>query len=239
MKPLIYSVEDDLDIQNVIKIALENSQFEISLFNSGISLFSAMEKEKPDLLLVDIMLPDISGLDIIRKIKKIEKFKDILIMVISAKTSEIDKVVGIDLGADDYLVKPFGVLELVSRVKALLRRKNNEVKDKDTVINGLRLDYNNYTVIYEEKSAILNKKLFLLMEYFIKNSNKLLSREELLNNVWGYDFFGETRTLDVHIKELRRKLNEVGLNKTVIETVRGVGYKLTLWKEKLTGFLFP
>ncbi|MDY0138510.1 MAG: response regulator transcription factor [Candidatus Izemoplasmatales bacterium] len=228
MKPLIYSVEDDLDIQNVIKIALENSQFEISLFNSGISLFSAMEKEKPDLLLVDIMLPDISGLDIIRKIKKIEKFKDILIMVISAKTSEIDKVVGIDLGADDYLVKPFGVLELVSRVKALLRRKNNEVKDKDTVINGLRLDYNNYTVIYEEKSAILNKKLFLLMEYFIKNSNKLLSREELLNNVWGYDFFGETRTLDVHIKELRRKLNEVGLNKTVIETVRGVGYKLTL-----------
>jgi len=187
-----------------------------------------MEKEKPDLLLVDIMLPDISGLDIIRKIKKIEKFKDILIMVISAKTSEIDKVVGIDLGADDYLVKPFGVLELVSRVKALLRRKNNEVKDKDTVINGLRLDYNNYTVIYEEKSAILNKKLFLLMEYFIKNSNKLLSREELLNNVWGYDFFGETRTLDVHIKELRRKLNEVGLNKTVIETVRGVGYKLTL-----------
>ncbi|MDD3129080.1 MAG: response regulator transcription factor [Candidatus Izemoplasmatales bacterium] len=228
MKPLIYSVEDDLDIQNVIKIALENSQFEISLFNSGISLFSAMEKEKPDLLLVDIMLPDISGLDIIRKIKKIEKFKDILIMVISAKTSEIDKVVGIDLGADDYLVKPFGVLELVSRVKALLRRKNNEVKDKDTVINGLRLDYNNYTVIYEEKSAILNKKLFSLMEYFIKNSNKLLSREELLNNVWGYDFFGETRTLDVHIKELRRKLNEVGLNKTVIETVRGVGYKLTL-----------
>lgn len=228
MKPLIYSVEDDLDIQNVIKIALENSQFEISLFNSGISLFSAMEKEKPDLLLVDIMLPDISGLDIIRKIKKIEKFKDILIMVISAKTSEIDKVVGIDLGADDYLVKPFGVLELVSRVKALLRRKNNEVKDKDTVINGLRLDYNNYTVIYEEKSAILNKKLFLLMEYFIKNSKRLLSREELLNNVWGYDFFGETRTLDVHIKELRRKLNEVGLDKTVIETVRGVGYKLTL-----------
>lgn len=228
LKPLIYSVEDDLDIQNVIKIALENSQFEISLFNSGISLFSAMEKEKPDLLLVDIMLPDISGLDIIRKIKKIEKFKDILIMVISAKTSEIDKVVGIDLGADDYLVKPFGVLELVSRVKALLRRKNNEVKDKDTVINGLRLDYNNYTVIYEEKSAILNKKLFLLMEYFIKNSKRLLSREELLNNVWGYDFFGETRTLDVHIKELRRKLNEVGLDKTVIETVRGVGYKLTL-----------
>lgn len=228
MKPLIYSVEDDLNIQNVIKIALQNSQFEIANFSHAQEMFKALEKSTPDLFLLDIMLPDMDGLEIIKRLKKSDKFKNIPIMVISAKTSEIDRVIGIDLGADDYLVKPFGVLELVSRVKALLRRNPSIVEENVLEINGLLLYKKSYRVTYNNQEIVFTRKQFELLEYFMDKPNKLISRDEILNNVWGYDFVGETRTLDVHIKEIRRKLKIAGLDGQLIETVRGMGYKFIL-----------
>ena len=165
----------------------------------------------------------------INGMKPNEKYQDIPIMVISAKTSEIDKVIGIDLGADDYLVKPFGVLELVSRVKALLRRSAKQEQKSQTIeINGLVLDKESHEVFYLTKEIVLTKKQFELLEYLMSKPNKTLTREDLLNQVWGFDFVGESRTLDVHIKELRRKMQISGIDKTSIETVRSVGYKFVL-----------
>ncbi|MDY0010147.1 MAG: response regulator transcription factor [Candidatus Izemoplasmatales bacterium] len=229
MKPLIYSVEDDLNIQNVIKIALENSQFDIVTFSDAKEMFKELDRGIPNLLLLDIMLPGMDGLSIIKTLKANEKYQDIPIMVISAKTSEIDKVIGIDLGADDYLVKPFGVLELVSRVKALLRRSAKQEQKNQTIeINGLVLDKESHEVFYLTKEIVLTKKQFELLEYLMSKPNKTLTREDLLNQVWGFDFVGESRTLDVHIKELRRKMQISGIDKTSIETVRSVGYKFVL-----------
>lgn len=229
MKPLIYSVEDDLNIQNVIKIALENSQFDIVTFSDAKEMFKELDRGIPNLLLLDIMLPGMDGLSIIKTLKANEKYQDIPIMVISAKTSEIDKVIGIDLGADDYLVKPFGVLELVSRVKALLRRSAKQEQKSQTIeINGLVLDKESHEVFYLTKEIVLTKKQFELLEYLMSKPNKTLTREDLLNQVWGFDFVGESRTLDVHIKELRRKMQISGIDKNSIETVRSVGYKFVL-----------
>ncbi|MDY0317939.1 MAG: response regulator transcription factor [Candidatus Izemoplasmatales bacterium] len=227
-KPIIYSVEDDLNIQNVIRIALQNTQFEIVCFSNAHDLFNQLEKSMPDLFLLDIMLPDMDGIEIIKKIKKQHKLKNIPIMVISAKTSEIDKVIGLDTGADDYLIKPFGVLELVSRVKALLRR-NIELLEEDSIsINGLSINKKEYSANYDNKIIRFTKKQFELLEYLMQKKDKLITRDEILNNVWGYDFFGETRTLDVHIKELRKKLKNAGIIEPTIETIRGVGYKFVL-----------
>jgi two-component system alkaline phosphatase synthesis response regulator PhoP len=228
MRPLVFSVEDDLNIQNVIKIALENSQFEIVNFDNAKSLFQRLNEQIPDLFLLDIMLPDIDGLEIIRRIRNNSKYKRIPIMVVSAKTSEIDRVIGIDLGADDYLIKPFGVLELVSRCKALLRRFDDTDAKKIIEIKGLLLDASNYNVNYRSNTLIFTKKQFELLKYFMENHNKVLTRDDILNKVWGYDFLGETRTLDVHVKEIRKKLKESGLEGNLIETLRGVGYKFVL-----------
>lgn len=228
MKPIIFSVEDDLNIQNVIKIALENSQFEIVNFDNAKALFQRLEEQVPDLFLLDIMLPDMDGLEIVKKLKINSKFKNIPIMIISAKSSEIDRVIGIDLGADDYLIKPFGVLELVSRVKALLRRNEKFNNAKQLEIAGLTLDASEYKVTYNDHEIVFTKKQFDLLKYFMEKHNKTVTRDEILNNVWGYDFFGETRTLDVHVKEIRKKLKEVGIENIAIETIRGVGYKFVL-----------
>jgi two-component system alkaline phosphatase synthesis response regulator PhoP len=228
MKPLIFSVEDDLNIQNVIRIALENSQLEIVAFNNASEMLKKLDDTLPDVLLLDIMLPGMDGLQLIKKLKSNDKYKNIPIMVISAKTSEIDKVIGIDLGADDYLAKPFGVLELVSRVKALLRR--SKISDEAALleISGLSLDKSNHKVKYEDKEIEFTNKQFALLEYMMTRHQRLITREDLLNKIWGYDFVGETRTLDVHIKEIRRKLKLSGIESPTIETVRGIGYKFVL-----------
>lgn len=228
MKPIIFSVEDDLNIQNVIRIALQNTQFEIVCFDNAYDMFSQLEKSTPDLFLLDIMLPDMDGIEIVKRIKKQHKLKNIPIMIISAKTSEVDKVIGLDTGADDYLIKPFGVLELVSRVKALLRRNSSIVEEDSINIKGLTINKKEYSAAYDNKTIRFTKKQFELLEYLMTKPDKLISRDEILNNVWGYDFFGETRTLDVHIKELRRKLEILGINKEAIETIRGIGYKFVL-----------
>ena len=198
-------------------------------FSAAKDMFKELERGIPNLILLDIMLPGIDGLSIIKTLKANEKYQAIPIMVISAKASEIDKVIGIDLGADDYLVKPFGVLELVSRVKALLRRNTKQEQKSQTIeINGLVLDKKSHEVFYLTKEIVLTKKQFELLEYLMSKPNKTLTREDLLNQVWGFDFVGESRTLDVHIKELRRKMQISGIDKTSIETVRSVGYKFVL-----------
>jgi two-component system alkaline phosphatase synthesis response regulator PhoP len=228
MRPLVFSVEDDLNIQNVIRIALENSQIDVLAFTSANQMLAKLEETLPDVLLLDIMLPGMDGLQLIKKLKKNDKYKNIPIMVISAKTTEIDKVIGIDLGADDYMAKPFGVLEMVSRVKALLRRNKNTGENEVLEINGLVLDKKEHQVLYKEKTVDLTNKQFDLLEYLMQRHKRLISREELLNNIWGYDFVGETRTIDVHIKEIRNKLKLAGIEQPTIETVRGIGYKFIL-----------
>ncbi len=229
MRPLIYSVEDDLNIQKVIKITLENSNFGIKTFENANSLFSALSQETPDLFLLDIMLPDMDGLKIIEKIKAKDNLKNIPIMIISAKASEVDKVTGLDIGADDYLVKPFGVLELISRIKALLRRYDHKAdQNRKIELKGLKMNLGNYSCGYNGKLIKLTKKQFELLWYLVNNKELTLKRDEIIKNVWDYEFVGESRSLDVHINNIRKKLREAGVNRETIETVRGIGFKFEL-----------
>ncbi|HKL47594.1 MAG TPA: response regulator transcription factor [Candidatus Izemoplasmatales bacterium] len=228
MKTLIYVVEDDLNIQHVIKIALENSQFHVVSFEDAKTMFQSLKKQIPHLFILDIMLPGMDGLKIIQTLRNKSDYKDIPMLIVSAKSSEIDRVVGLDIGADDYLVKPFGVLELVSRVKALLRRFQKE-KPKDIIeVNGLSLNQATHELSYKERAIPITNKQFDLMKYMMINAKTILSREKLLNAVWDYDFVGESRTLDVHIKELRKRIFELTNRKDIIETIHGVGYRLSL-----------
>ena len=167
-------------------------------------------------------------MEIIKRIKSLPALRSAPILIVSAKASEIDRVIGLDTGADDYLVKPFGVLELVSRIKALLRRTSKTSKENPMEINGLKLDPANYNCEYDGKEIILTKKQFELLKFLMENHNQTIERNQILEMIWGYDFVGESRTLDVHIKELRKKLKGVGINTNTIETIRGVGYKFIL-----------
>lgn len=228
MRPLIYVVEDDLNIQNVIKIALQNAQYDVVCFEHGKTLFEALSQKQPHLILLDIMLPGMDGIDIITRIKRKERLKNIPIMIISAKTTELDKVIGLDVGADDYLIKPFGVLELVSRVKALLRRTLTQESKDILESHDYILNTKTHELSFHQHKKQLPKKQFEMFKYFLEHENQVVSREEMLNKIWGYDFVGESRTLDVHIKELRKSLYELSQNNQQIETIRGVGYKLSL-----------
>ncbi|MBI9009247.1 MAG: response regulator transcription factor [Tenericutes bacterium] len=227
MKPLIFSVEDDQNIQNVIQIALRNSNYEISSFDDAKSLYKRLENEKPDLFLLDIMLPDLDGLEILKHLKSNPQFQDIPVMIISAKISEVDKVIGLDSGADDYLIKPFGVLELVSRVKALLRRYRED-KSNIIVLGNLELDSKRHECLYKKVPVVFTKKQFSLLKLLMENYNVIVSRDDIFNLVWGFEYIGETRTVDVHIKEIRRKLKEAGIEEQTIENIRGIGYKFVL-----------
>lgn len=228
MKSLVFSVEDDQNIQNVIKIALTNSNFDIQIFNSGSELLNTLETQIPDIFLLDIMLPDMDGLEILKTLKNNPKYHSIPVMIISAKISEIDRVIGLDAGADDYLIKPFGVLELVSRVKALLRRFKPKPGLHSVETNGLIINPQKHICKYQDQSIELTKKQFDLLLLFMNHPNEIISREDILNNVWGYEYAGETRTVDVHIKEIRRKLKTAGMKEQVIETIRGIGYRLVI-----------
>ncbi|MFA7144726.1 MAG: response regulator transcription factor [Candidatus Izemoplasmatales bacterium] len=225
---LIFSVEDDQNIQNVIRIALANSGYDIELFPDAKTLFERLKSTVPNLFLLDIMLPEMDGIEIIKKLKIHSIWEKVPILVISAKTSELDKVVGLDTGADDYLVKPFGVLELISRVKAILRRVEPENNEPILRAGKMVLDTRERTCVYQGISIYLTAKEFSLLKEFMKNPNKLITRDEIINAVWGYEFMGESRTLDVHIKELRQKLAATGLADEIIETIRGVGYKFRI-----------
>ena len=218
---LIYIVEDDVNIREIERYALKNSGFSVKEFDCGKEFFQAVEKKQPSLVILDIMLPDEDGLDILSNLRRSHHTAKIPVIMVTAKTTEIDKVRGLDMGADDYMTKPFGVMELISRVKALLRRTENFAED--TVLNcaNITLDTERHTVKVDDETCELTYKEFELLKYLMINEGIVLSRDKIMNQVWGFEYEGESRTVDMHIKTLRQKLGSGG---AVIKTVRNVGY---------------
>lgn len=222
---MIFCVEDDANIRKLIVYTLESTGFSARGFEEGDSFLEAMEKEIPDLVILDIMLPGMDGMEILHKMKADERKMDIPVIMATAKSAEYDKVCGLDAGADDYITKPFGMLELISRVKAVLRRsqKTQNIDREIIEIKGITIDLKKHEVLAGGESVTLTLKEYELLKRLMKNLNVVLTRDNLLTEIWGYDFDGETRTVDVHVRTLRQKLGEYGDR---IETVRGVGYRI-------------
>lgn len=222
---LIYCVEDDAGIRELITLALSTADFEIFGFEEVSSFYSQLKKKAPDLILLDLMLPKVDGMTILREIKKDPNYSEIPVIILTAKSMELDKVKGLESGADDFITKPFGVLELLARVKAVLRRSNKkEEEDIITEYKGLVMEYNKRTIYYNENSVVLTYKEFELLHYLMLNKGIVLSRDRILQEIWGYDYEGETRTVDMHIKTIRQKLDASGCPNYII-TVRSAGYK--------------
>lgn len=217
----IYVVEDDRNIREIETIALKNSGYTVEAFELAKPFYTRLEEEIPDLVLLDVMLPDEDGLDIVKKLRSRNDTKKLPILMVTAKSTELDKVRGLDIGADDYMTKPFGVMELISRVKALLRRTKEEAQEKFLRLGDIFMDIERRTVFVKNVAIELTFKEYELLKYLIANEEIVLTREQILRHVWGTTFEGETRTVDMHIKTLRQKLLEEG---TRIRTVRNVGY---------------
>lgn len=217
--PLIYCIEDDESIRELVVYALKNNGFEAVGFESGEGLF---KHPLPDLIILDIMLPGDDGYVLLKKLRSNFKTSDIPVIMLTAKTSEYDKVKSLDMGADDYIEKPFGIMELISRVKAVMRRTSRDRNNKLN-FNEISINYGKRLVTVNGKEISLTHKEFELLTYLMKNQGLVLSRNQIMNQVWGFDFEGETRTIDVHIRTLRLKLGDAG---KYIQTIRNVGYKL-------------
>ena len=220
---MIFCVEDDQSIRDLMIYTLKASGFEAMGLEDGEKLFLALEKDIPQLIMLDIMLPGDDGITILKKLRANHITAEIPVIMATAKGTEYDKVIGLDLGADDYLAKPFGMMEMVSRVKAVLRRSTLNDNSEVLRTGKLELNFNNHTVIADGKRVELSFKEFELLRLFMKNLGYAFSRDKLLNKVWGTDYMGETRTVDEHIGTLRTKLGKCG---SYIKTVRGVGYRM-------------
>lgn len=219
----IYLVEDDNSIRELVVYTLQNTGFEAKGFGSAADFWEAMKAAAPDMVLLDIMLPDEDGLTILKKLRSTAGTEKLPVMMLTAKGTEYDKVIGLDSGADDYLPKPFGMMELVSRVRAILRRTMPEKKQDIYEVGPIKVDVSKHEVTVDGQPVTLTFKEFELLCFMMENEGIVLSRDRLLSKIWGYDFDGETRTVDVHIRTLRQKL---GLGGNYIETIRGVGYKM-------------
>lgn len=216
-------VEDDESIRQLLKLTLENFQYEIVDFDNGADAHEYLLNHKVDLAILDLMLPRMNGYEILKQMRQKKLNKETPVIILSAKDQEVDKIMGLDLGADDYKTKPFSVLELAARIRTLLRRTK---KESDTIEQGiLRIDVDQRIVHVQDQVVELTFKEFELLKYLASNAGRAISREELLNQVWGYDFVGETRTLDVHINSLRKKLGPIGRN--YIKSVRQLGYRFS------------
>ncbi|MEF9915924.1 MAG: response regulator transcription factor [Lachnospiraceae bacterium] len=220
---MIFCVEDDSNIRELVVYTLETTGMKARGFEDGASFMKALALEMPELVLLDIMLPGDDGITLLKKLKGSSKTKNIPVIMVTAKGAEYDKVKGLDTGADDYVTKPFGMMELISRVKAVLRRAGNIEKSKMIVLGDLNLDTKKHEVTVQGNPIALTLKEFDLLERLARNVNIVLTRDSLLTEIWGYDFDGETRTVDVHVRSLRQKLGTAG---EMIETVRGVGYRM-------------
>lgn len=221
---MIYLLEDDDSIRELVLYTLHTTGFEAEGFRNAADFWQALEKELPQLVLLDIMLPDEDGLHILKRLRAGAETADLPVMMLTAKSSEYDRVVGLDSGADDYMPKPFGMMELVSRVRALLRRAAKPAaEDKLFTAGSLAVDVKRRAVTVDGEPVILTYKEFELLCYLLENRGVVLSRDQILTKIWDYNYSGETRTVDVHIRTLRQKLGDAG---TLIETVRGVGYRL-------------
>jgi len=220
---LIYIVEDDQNIREIESFALKNSGYNVVDFECAKDFYRQIADKVPDCILLDIMLPDEDGLEIVRKLRTIPDTKKVPIMMVTAKTTEIDKVKGLDMGADDYITKPFGVMELISRVKALLRRSMNIGDEKFLSTGDIFLDGEKHMVYVQDEPCELTYKEYELLKLLIQNQGIVMSRDIIMERIWGMNFEGESRTLDVHIKTLRQKLKSAG---ALIKTVRNVGYMI-------------
>lgn len=218
---LIYAVEDDKNILEIEMFALKNSGYQVEGFECAHDFYKKLEEKQPDLALLDIMLPDEDGLEIVAKLRRRPETKKLPIIMVTAKSTEIDKVKGLDVGADDYLTKPFGVMELIARVKAVLRRTMEE--DKFLTLGDIFLDDEKHMVYVKDIPCSLTFKEYELLKLLLHNAGIVVTREIILERVWGIDFEGESRTLDMHIRTLRQKLGEAG---SMIRTVRNVGYMI-------------
>ena len=216
---MIYCVEDDDNIRELVIYTLETTGLKAKGFAEGTAFMEALAFDTPELILLDIMLPGEDGLELLKKLKNSAKTKDIPVIMVTAKGAEYDKVIGLDSGADDYVTKPFGMMELVSRIKAVLRR-SGRVQEQDMLsVNGVSVDVKKHEVKVAGEIVTLTLKEFELLERLMRNQNIVLTRDQLLEDIWGYDFDGETRTVDVHVRTLRQKLGEKG---DIIKTVRGL-----------------
>ncbi|MCH4007421.1 MAG: response regulator transcription factor [Eubacterium sp.] len=220
---MIYCVEDDDSSRELILYAPRGADFTAEGFPDGKSLFKALQKELPDLILLDIMLPEEDGISILQKLRESHDTEDIPVIMETAKGTEYDKVRGLDLGADDYLVKPFGMMEMLSRVRAVLRRSGKTSQKNILRQDAIELQEGSHRVYSDGQEITLTLKEYELLHLFMKHPGRVYTREELLRQVWEEDFAGETRTVDVHIGTLRSKLGKAGQQ---IETVRGVGYRM-------------
>ena len=221
---LIYVVEDDKNIREIESFALKNAGYEIQGFVGAKDFYTALMRQKPDLALLDVMLPDEDGISIVKKMREDARLSDVPVILVTAKGTEIDKVRGLDAGADDYIAKPFGILEMISRVKAVLRRsKMQEASVEELSAGNIRMNVEKHRVYVDDELIELTYKEFELLRVFLSNAGNVMPRNLLMDRVWGTTFEGESRTLDMHIKTLRKKLGEAGER---IHTVRNVGYRL-------------
>ena len=226
MNTRIFVTEDDDNIRELIKIALEGYGYTVYAYESAEDALVAMEQTEPDLAIFDIMLPGMEGTQAVKQIRTEYKNPNLSIIMLTAKDSELDKIIGLDMGADDYVTKPFSVLELMARIRSLLRRANASSKpDSGSLTMGaLTINTNTGEVLAEGQRITLTLKEFELLKYLVENNHRVVSRNELLNKIWGYEYTGETRTVDIHIRTLRQKL---GKYCEYIKTVRGMGYRAT------------
>lgn len=220
---MIYCVEDDSSIRELMVYTLQASGFEACGFQDGVAFWNMMKEKQPELVVLDIMLPGEDGISILKKLRSSPITEDLPVIMATAKDSEYDTVIGLDSGADDYLSKPFGMMEMVSRIKAVLRRSKPNKMPKRIKLGNIVIDEGKHTVTVNDKIITLTLKEYELLKLLAENPEQVFTRDILLSSVWGSDFAGETRTVDVHIGTLRTKLRECG---DMIKTVRGVGYKM-------------
>ncbi len=220
---MIWCVDDDNTIRDIEVYTLTQTGFEARGFADGISMLEALKTEKPELIVLDIMLPGKDGVEVLKEIRSNPETRKIPVIMATAKGTEMDKILGLDTGADDYLVKPFGVMEMVSRIKAVLRRCEPDEKEEMLSIGEITLSDKEHLVTVNGEKVVLTFKEFEILKLFMSNPGIVFSRDKLLSEVWGIDYLGESRTVDMHIKTLRQKLGDAG---ALIETVIGVGYKM-------------
>lgn len=220
---MIWCVDDDNTIRDLEVYTLEQTGFQAKGFADGISMLNALEKEIPELIILDIMLPEMDGVEVLKKIRADHRYRNIPIIMATAKGTEMDKIDGLNSGADDYLVKPFGVMEMVARVNAVLRRISKDENERTLVVGNISMKEKEHMVFVQDEKVELTHKEFELLKFFMEHQEVVFSRDELMNNIWGVVYVAETRTVDMHIKTLRQKLGSAGGQ---IKTVIGVGYRL-------------
>lgn len=220
---MIWCVDDDNTIRDLEVYTLEQTGFQAKGFADGISMLKALESEMPELIILDIMLPEMDGVEILKKIRADQRYKNIPVIMATAKGTEMDKIGGLNSGADDYLVKPFGVMEMVARVNAVLRRMAKDEDEGTLVVGNISMKEKEHMVFVQGEKVELTHKEFELLKFFMEHREVVFSRDELMNNIWGMVYVAETRTVDMHIKTLRQKLGSAGGQ---IKTVIGVGYRL-------------